>query len=99
MKIESKKENGTLTISMEGEVNSQTAGDFEKAYSDNAEGITRVNVDLEKVSHITSAGLRVILTMQQDMDAAGGILKIMRPNQAIREVFRLSGFNTFLKIE
>ena len=50
MTIEAKKENGSLTITLEGEINNMAAPKFEKAYLDNREDIREVCIDMEKAT-------------------------------------------------
>ncbi|MBR3741546.1 MAG: STAS domain-containing protein [Clostridia bacterium] len=99
MTIEAKKENGSLTITLEGEINNMAAPKFEKAYLDNREDIREVCIDMEKATYLTSAALRVILFIQQEMDDCGGSLKVCRVNDDIMEVFSFTGFSGFLIIE
>ena len=98
LKIEARQENGILTITLEGEINNLAAMEFEKVYTDHREGVREVHIDMEKASYITSAGLRVILYIQQEMDEAGRSLDVCSVNDAIREVFEFTGFSGFLTI-
>ena len=99
MKIEARKENGSLTITLEGEINNMAAPEFEKAYLENREDVREVLIDMEKATYITSAGLRVILYIQQETDDRGGSLKVCRVNDDIMEVLNFTGFSGFLTIE
>ena len=99
MKIEARKENSSLTITLEGEINNMAAPEFEKAYLDHREDVREVVIDMEKASYLTSAALRVILFIQQEMDDLGGSLKICRVNDDIMEVFNFTGFSGFLTIQ
>ena len=98
MKIEAKKEGGALTITLEGEINNLAAPEFEKAYLDHREGVREVHIDMGQTSYITSAGLRVILFIQQEMDEQGGSLDVCAVNDEIREVLDFTGFSGFLTI-
>ena len=99
MKIEARKENNSLTITLEGEINNMASPEFEKAYLDHRENVREVVIDMEKASYLTSAALRVILFIQQEMDDIGGSLKICRVNDEIMEVFNFTGFSGFLTIQ
>ena len=98
MKIEARKEDGSLTITLEGEINNLAAPEFEKAYMDNREDAREVLIDMEKATYLTSAALRVILFIQQEMDDCGGSLTVCRVNDDIMEVFNFTGFSGFLNI-
>ena len=99
MKIEARKENGSLTIALEGEINNLAAPEFEKAYVENREDVREVLIDMEKATYLTSAALRVILFIQQEMDDLGGSLKVCRVNDEIMEVLNFTGFSGFLTIQ
>ena len=99
MKIEARKEDGSLTITLEGEINNLAAPEFEKAYMDNREDAREVLIDMEKATYLTSAALRVILFIQQEMDDRGGNLTVCKVNEEIMEVLDLTGFSGFLKIQ
>ena len=99
MKIEARKENNSLTITLEGEINNMASPEFEKAYLDHRENVREVVIDMEKASYLTSAALRVILFIQQEMDDRGGSLKVCRVNDEIMEVFNFTGFSGFLTIQ
>ena len=99
MAIETRKENDSLTITLEGEMNNMASPEFEKAYMENREDVRQVLIDMEKVTYLTSAALRVILFIQQEMDDCGGSLKICRVNDDIMEVFNFTGFSGFLTIQ
>ena len=99
MKIEARKENGSLTITLEGDINNMAAPEFEKAYLENREDVREVLIDMEKATYLTSAALRVILFIQQEMDDCGGSLKACRVNDEIMEVLNFTGFSGFLTIQ
>ena len=99
MKIEARKENGSLTIALEGEINNMAAPEFEKAYLENREDTREVLIDMEKATYLTSAALRVILFIQQEMDDRGGSLAVCRVNDDIMEVLNFTGFSGFLNIQ
>ena len=58
MTIEARKENGSLTITLEGEINNLAAPIFEKAYLDNREDVGEVLIEMEKrrISHPPACG-------------------------------------------
>lgn len=98
MTVETRKENGVLRIIPDGEMNNLAAPDFEKAYTDCREGVREVLLDLEKVTYITSAGLRVILLIYQEMLDCGGKLAVSHVCPELMDVFTFSGFTGFLTI-
>ena len=84
-----------LTVALEGRLDTTTAPKLEEELRD---GITRLVFDVEKLEYISSAGLRVLLAMQKLMIQQGEmVLQIV--NEAVMEVFEVSGFSDILRIE
>ena len=99
MIIQSKKEESRLTITLEGELNTPAAGQFEAFYEQNRSGVNDVAIDMQKLTYITSAGLRVLLAIRQDMDDVNGTMTVYHVPDEIMEVFDVAGFSTFLNIQ
>ncbi len=99
MNIKTEKDNNHLKMILEGDLNTSTAQEVNNAYIADEDGVNDVVIDMEGVSYISSAGLRVILFIQQEMDDIDGSLTVCNINSNVMEVFRLSGFDQFLKIE
>jgi anti-anti-sigma factor len=47
---------------------------------------------------ISSAGLRVLLATAQELQKAGGELRVCNLNEEVNEVFDISGFSTILMV-
>ena len=62
------------------------------------QGVRRIVVDFSDVPYITSSGLRVILATAKQLRAKGGELCVCSLNEAVEEVFEISGFNTLLPV-
>ena len=91
------RDNGTLTIALEGRMDITTAPDLEKEIKD-LDGVTELIFDLEKLTYISSAGLRVLLLAQKKMNKQGS-LKVIHVNEMVMEVFVTMGFADILTIE
>lgn len=99
MIIHTKKEESHLTIMLEGELNTPAAAQFEASYEQNRSGINDVAIDLQNLTYITSAGLRVLLAIRQDMDDVNGTMTVYHVPDDIMDVFDVAGFSTFLNIQ
>ena len=97
MTIEKKLENTKLTVFISGKLNTITSPQLD-AELGSLDGITELVLDLEKLEQITSAGLRVLLNAQCIMEEKGTMV-VTHVNEAIREIFELTGFISFLVIE
>lgn len=61
-------------------------------------GILRIVLDLRQVSYLSSAGLRVILMVAQQLYGRGKVA-IAGPQDEIREILEMTGFDTVMPIE
>ena len=52
-----------------------------------------VELDFAKVEYISSAGLRLLVSLQKQAKAGGHGMIIKNTNAVVNEVFRVSGFN------
>lgn len=88
----------SLTVTMEGRLDTTTAPQLESALKESLEGVTALTMDLEKLEYISSAGLRVLLSAQKTMNKQGE-MKIIHAGEAIMEIFEVTGFSDILTIE
>ena len=95
-----KKElNGTeLNVKLDGRLDTVTAPqlDTELVGLDN---VTKLTIDMEHLSYISSAGLRVLLNAQKRLEKAGGSMIITNANEELMEIFEITGFDEILTIE
>ena len=89
----------SLTIAIEGRVDTQTAPQLEENIKNSIEGVTDLVLDFTQVGYISSAGLRAVLAAQNWMDAKGGSMVIRGAAKNIVGVFKVTGFDTFLTME
>ncbi len=99
MTIYVKKTNDVKVLHCEGELDTQTSPDAHNQLKQLIEGGTRkVLVNFDKLEYISSAGLRVLLTVAKQLKAVDGELRVCGLNEVVREVFDISGFMTILKV-
>ncbi len=98
MNIEKKLEDSTLTIALEGRLDTTTSPDLEEALGESLDGVTALVFDFTKLDYLSSAGLRVLLSAQKRMNKQGS-MKLVHVNDAVKEVFDITGFADFLTIE
>ena len=98
MKITKTTDGTSLTFALEGRLDTISSKDLEKELRTSAAGITELVFDFEKLSYITSAGLRV-LSMAQKMMRKQGHMVIRNPQPDVQEVFDVTGLSAFLEIE
>lgn len=98
MQLNSAKDGSTLEVRIEGRLDTNTAPELEKYMSTNLPGITRLILDLEALDYISSAGLRVLLSLQKELSKQDGMV-IRHANEVVMEVFEITGFSEVLTIE
>lgn len=99
LNVEIKPEGNVTRVTMEGMLDANSAGEFKEKLSEIPDDASEVVVDMEKLRYTSSAGLRVILGLQNAMDKSGGKLVLKNVNSVIQEVFDDTGFSDFLTIE
>ena len=98
MKI-TKNLNGTsLTVALEGRLDTTTAPELEQVLKESMDGATELTMDFAKLDYISSAGLRVLLAAHKAMAKKSG-MKVVNANEMVKEVFEVTGFADILDIE
>lgn len=62
------------------------------------EKVTALALDLEHLSYISSAGLRVILIIARQLQTRGAKFGVCSLSDSISEVFQVSGFDQIIRI-
>lgn len=96
MKIEKKLENGSLTIKLEGRLDTNTSPELEAEMK--FDGVNEIYLDIADLEYISSAGLRVLMTAQKAMMACGGKMTIASPNDMVKSVFDITGMSSIFTI-
>ena len=68
MKIDFTKDNKTLTVAMDGRLDTNTAPELESFLDKNCADAEKLILDCEKLVYVSSAGLRVLLSAQKKME-------------------------------
>jgi anti-anti-sigma factor len=99
VEIETRESQDILIVDMTGRLDSSTAGtSHDKMVGIVKSGAKRIILNLGKLEFVTSAGLRVILTMAKLLQSVRGELKICDARAPVREVLEASGFNSLIRI-
>ena len=98
MTITNTQNANTLTIALEGRLDTTTAPELEQEIKNVPDGVTELIIDFGKLSYISSAGLRVLLSAHKLMMKKGG-MKVTHANEMVMEVFEVTGFSDILTIE
>ena len=98
MNIEKKLEGTTLTLALEGRLDTTTSPDLEEALAASLDGVAELVFDFSKLDYLSSAGLRVLLSAQKRMMKQGE-MKVTHVSETIMEIFEVTGFSDILTIE
>ena len=98
MEIAKTTEDKKLTVALKGRLDTTTAPMLEKSLTENLNDVTELIIDLANLEYISSAGLRVLLAAQKQMNGKGNMV-VRNVNEEIREVFEMTGFTDILTIE
>ena len=90
-------EKETLVISLVGELNSYNSEEVEKEIDAivSQKGFKAIKIDLEKLSYISSAGLRIIVRLKQQYDDT----TLVNVPKGVYDIFEMVGFTNLFTIE
>ncbi|MFZ5571452.1 MAG: STAS domain-containing protein [Thermodesulfobacteriota bacterium] len=99
MEITQTRRGDIVIFQIAGRLDSNSSADFEAAVFGAIEsGEKKVAIDFGGLDYISSAGLRVILKAAKDLKRRNGGLVLCSMQDYVKEVFEISGFDTFLPI-
>ena len=96
MKINFLNNNGDLFIALDGRLDTTTAPELESFFGSHYAGTGTVVIDCAKLTYVSSAGLRVLLSAQKKTK---GAMKLTNVCELVMEVFEMTGFADILVIE
>ena len=98
LNIVKKQEGDVLNVRLEGRLDTNTAPIFQSEVEPLLGGISELALDFEKVDYVSSAGLRVLLTFEQELEEQDKKMVLCHVNDIIRDVFDVTGFLEILTI-
>lgn len=98
MTVDIEKNNQTVILKVEGRLDTTTAPALEKTVNEACENAKELVLNLEKLTYISSAGLRVLLAAQKKMNQQGS-MKLISVCQEVMDVLEMTGFADILVIE
>ncbi len=98
MNISQERNADKLTLSIEGRLDTKTAPSLEQVVKSDLTGVTSLVFDLAETTYISSAGLRVLLMAQKQMNKQGE-MTVINANNDLLEIFEVTGFTDILTIE
>ncbi len=99
MEINIEQHEAIQIFKLNGRLDSNTSPDFEeKIFNAISDGSKSMILDFKDIDYISSAGLRVILKATKALKREEGKLMLCSMQDYVKEVFEISGFDSFLPI-
>ena len=99
MEVKFNKQDSTLTVAISGNIDTVTAPELDTKLQENLSDVKDLILDFAAVDYISSAGLRVILMANQQLEDADGTMTIKNANDDVRDVFEMTGFDSLLNLD
>jgi anti-anti-sigma factor len=99
IEIEQEQIGSVRVLTLNGRLDTETAVDVELALQDLfAAGEREYVIDLSGIGYVSSAGLRVLLSLAKQLDGGKGSLRLCGLNAAVTQVFDVAGFSKLFAI-
>ncbi len=98
MTIKEKRDGNKLVVYIEGKIDTTTSPALNEFFQSNLKDVKELELDLEKVDYVSSAGLRSILVAQKMMDLVKGKMVVSHVCKDVLETFALTCFTDILTI-
>ena len=97
MKIIKKTDNDTLTLIVEGKLDTATSPELEAVLKNELKKFSNLVFDFKNLDYISSSGLRILLGAQKFMGEQG--MKVINVNDTVYEIFEITGFSLIVDID
>ena len=97
MTIHKTMNGNTLTLTVEGRLDTTTAPMLEAEMKSSIGGVTELILDFAALEYVSSAGLRVLLAAQKVMNRQGKMI-LRHVGETVMDVFEVTGFSDILTI-
>lgn len=98
MQINKITDKDSLTIALEGRLDTLTAPQLDAEIQGKLDGVKSLVFDFKSLEYISSAGLRILLMAQKIMNKQGAMI-VKNASSEIKEIFEVTGFCDILTIE
>ena len=99
MEITVRDEGDTKVVMLNGKLDTNTTPAVESEINTLLDaGASKLLINFEQLSYISSSGLRVLLATAKRLKGSGGELKVCSLNEMATEVFEISGFSSILNV-
>ena len=99
MTIDVERDFELVTLGITGRLDTTTAPNLEAVINEISEDTKELIFNMAELEYISSAGIRVLLSAYKKMNQSGGIMRIEKANDIVREVFEMTGLLEMLNQE
>ena len=85
-----------VTLGITGRLDTTTAPNLETVVKELSSDTKELVFNMSGLEYISSAGIRVLLSAYKKMTSNDGIMRIEKTNEAVREVFEMTGLSAML---
>jgi len=90
--------NDIVYITIQGSVDSKTAGDLQARIMEKLADLNKIIMDFSSVDFLSSAGLRVLLMLYRQLNANGGKVLLVGVSDEICDIMSMTGFINFFEL-
>lgn len=98
MIIQKTKMGDNVTLALCGRLDTVTSSQLQEALIPAFDESETVELDIENLTYISSAGLRVLLMGQKTATVKNRKMKVINVSADVMDVFKMTGFNDILTI-
>ena len=99
MQIVTRKVYDVLVVDIGGKLDTNSSGDASDQLVKIVQGdIKQIVLNLDKLDYVSSAGLRVLLSTNKQLQSTSGLLRICNLNEVVKEIFDISGFSSIFSV-
>ncbi len=93
LKLTTKKEDASITVSMDGEINTMTAAELKTVLDQSIPETDCLRLDFSSCDFVSSAGLRVLLNTYKSMKKKNGRMELQNIGPNFKEVLYITGLD------
>lgn len=98
VKVSIENEEGFSVITLEGRVDASTTPVLERKIESLLHPSSIILIDCSLISYLSSAGMRLFLSITRKMDAKKGKILFFGIREEVMEIIKMAGFDRILKI-
>jgi anti-sigma B factor antagonist len=98
MEIKVSKQGAVIVAALSGEIDSSTAPDAQAQLLPLIDGGNKLVLDMQDLTFLSSAGLRIILQLYRQSTSNGGKVALANMQETIRDTMQITGFLAFFQV-